>query len=269
MEKMDKKIILQKYKSEDEKLIISKLFDKIEALEKTNKIQITDFLTPVEGELLNKVLKHIEFSQYKIYGGVDSSERNIIILFPSKIEEIIMQNKFDYNSICSCVRINDIDSNIEHKDILGGLMKLGIKREKIGDIMVYENYVDIIVCKEITKFLLANLNQLKRFKDADIQIVDIAECKGKKQKFEDINIIVSSLRLDNIVAELAKTSRSKASEILNQERVFINYENEIKNTKMVKKDDVVTIRGKGKFIIDEIVGNTRSGRFIVKVKKYV
>lgn len=266
---MERKIILQKYKNEDEKLIISKLFDKIEALEKTNKIQITDFLTPVESHLLNKVLNNINFNLYKIYGGVDSSERNLIILFPSKMEEIIKQENFDYNSICSCVRISNIDEILEHKNILGGLIKLGIKREKIGDIVVHENYVDIIVCKEIAKFLVLNLNQLTRFRGACVEVVDIKSIESKKQEFKDFTVMVSSLRLDNIVSELAKTSRSKAVEIIGQERVFVNYENESKSTKLVKANDVITIRGKGKFIVEEVVGNTRSGRFIVKVKKYV
>ena len=266
---MERRIILQKYRNEDEKLIISKLFDKIEALEKTNKIQITDFLTPVETHLLNKILNNINFNLYKIYGGVDSSERNLIILFPLKMEEIIKQGNFDYNSICNCIRISNIDEMLEHKNVLGGLIKLGIKREKIGDIIIHENYVDVIVCKEIVKFILSNLNQLTRFRGTCVEVVDINNIESKKQEFKEFTVMVSSLRLDNIISELAKTSRSKAVEIICQERVFVNYENESKSTKLIKVNDVITIRGKGKFIVEEIVGNTRSGKFIVKVKKYV
>ena len=94
-------------------------------------------------------------------------------------------------------------------------------------------------------------------------------CLKASANIEIIKIITSSLRLDNIVSELAKTSRNKASEILLQERVFVNYENETKNTKQVKEKDVISIRGKGKFIIDEIIGNTKKGNFIINVKKYV
>ena len=67
----------------------------------------------------------------------------------------------------------------------------------------------------------------------------------------------------------ARTSRNKAAEILEDERVFINYEMESKSTKQVKEKDIITIRGKGKFVIDEVQGNTRSGKFVIIVKKYV
>ena len=75
-----------------------------------------------------------------------------------------------------------------------------------------------------------------------------------------------SLRLDNIVSDLARTSRSKASEIIAQERVFINGQSETKNSKNVKLNDIITIRGKGKFIIKEFTGTTRSGRTVILIK---
>jgi len=80
---------------------------------------------------------------------------------------------------------------------------------------------------------------------------------------------VPSLRLDNIVSDLARTSRSKASEIIAQERVFINGQSETKNSKNVKLNDIITIRGKGRFIIKEFTGTTRSGRTVILIEKYV
>ena len=88
-------------------------------------------------------------------------------------------------------------------------------------------------------------------------------------KVEEVNIIVPSLRLDSIVSDLAKTSRSKAVEILAQERVFVNGQNETKPSKIIKIGDIITIRGKGRFVIKEMKGNTRSGRNILLVEKYV
>ena len=76
------------------------------------------------------------------------------------------------------------------------------------------------------------------------------------------------MRLDNIVSELAQTSRSKASEILTNQKVFVNYECETKNTKIVKLDDLITIRGKGKFKITKIIGNTKKGKMNIMVQYY-
>lgn len=266
---MDKNKILEKYKNEDDKLLISKFLDKIVMCEKQNKIQCTDFLTPVELKILEKIINSISFKNYKIYGGCNNAQRNIIILYPDKLADIMQNNGFDFNSVCNCIRIENNKEEYEHKIYLGGILKLGVKREKVGDIVVYGNCADIVVSKDITKFLLTNLKELVRFKNSQISVIDITEIKEIEQEFKDLKIIVSSLRLDNIVSELAKTSRNGASEILKQDRVFINYEVENKNTKLIKENDIITIRKIGKFIISSIEGNTRSGKVIINVKKFV
>lgn len=265
---MVKARILNKYKKEEEKLLISKLFDKISITEKQNKIQCTDFLSPIELKLLEKVLKMIEYSNYVVYGVLENAQRNTIIIYPHTLKELFIEEKFNYNTICNCIRISNVLEEYEHKIYLGGLIKLGIKREKIGDIVVFEKGADIVVNADITKFLLSNLTELTRFKKCNIDVVDVKNITKKEQEYKYMKIIVSSLRLDNIVAELAKTSRSKSLEVLKQERVFINYQNVVKNTKIIQSGDLITIRGVGKFIVDEIAGNTRSGRFIVNIKKF-
>ena len=266
---MDKVKIIEKYKNEEERLLVSKIFDKIALVEKQNKIQVTDFLSPVELRVSKDVLQLLDYKKFIIYGGIENADRNVIVFYPDKLEEVFEQERFDYNSVFSCIRISNCSENYEHKIYLGGCIKLGVKTEKIGDIVVFENGADIIINKEIEKFLISNLQQLNRFKNAKIEVIKLNEITEKVQKYKDIKVIVSSLRLDNVVAELAGTSRSKAVEMLNQERVFINYKNETKATKLVAEKDIITIRGKGKFIIDEIEGNTRSGRVVALVKKFV
>lgn len=154
------------------------------------------------------------------------------------------------------------------KIIFGGLIKLGLKREKIGDILVDENGADIIINKDIEKFLLTNLQQLTRFQKANIESIPLTKLRKIEIQKERIKITVSSMRLDNIVSELAHCSRSKAEELLQQERIFVNYENIIKSTKEIKEKDLITIRGKGKFEIIEILGNTKKGRFIIEIEKF-
>lgn len=266
---MDKVKIIEKYKNEEERLLVSKIFDKIALTEKQNKVQVTDFLSPVELRVAKDVLQLLNYKKFIIHGGIENADRNVIVFYPDKLEEVFERDRVDFNSVFSCIRISNCLENYEHKIYLGGCIKLGVKREKIGDIVVFENGADIIISKEIEKFLISNLQGLNRFKNSKIETIKLNEITEKVQKYKDMKIIVSSLRLDNVVAELARTSRSKALEMLNQERVFINYKNEAKPTKLVVGKDLVTIRGKGKFIIDEIEGNTRSGKVIVLVKKFV
>ena len=95
--------------------------------------------------------------------------------------------------------------------------------------------------------------------------------KISKMSIADLKCIKNILTtdFDNFVSDLARTSRSKAVQIIDSERVFINGQNETKASKQVKLGDVITIRGKGRFIVKEFGGNTRSGRTVVKVEKYV
>ena len=99
--------------------------------------------------------------------------------------------------------------------------------------------------------------------------MELSNLRALELKLEEVKIIVPSLRLDNIVSDLARTSRSKASEIIAQERVFVNGQNETKQSKQIKQGDVITIRGKGRFVIKEFTGTTRSGRTVVLVEKYI
>lgn len=123
--------------------------------------------------------------------------------------------------------------------------------------------------EDFSEILKNELPSLTRFENSKIAIQEISDIRKKEIKIEEISIIVPSLRLDNIVSDLAKTSRSKAAQIINQERVFINGQNETKLSKQLKLNDVITIRGKGRFIIKEFTGTTRSGRTVIKIDKYV
>lgn len=266
---MDKLKILERYRKEDERLLVSKLFDKISLVEKQNKIQTTDFLSPIDLQLLKDVLNIINYKNYFIYGGLENAQRNIIIIFPNKLEEIFKKKIFDYNSICTCIRITNNLEEYDHRVYLGGLIKLGVKREKIGDIVVFKQGADIIVSRDISKFLLSNLQGLTRFKKCNIEVIGVEEITKKEQEYKEMKIIVSSLRLDNIVSELAKTSRNKAIDILKQERVFVNYRNEVKATKILNKKDLVTIRGMGKFILEDILGITKSGKYVLIINKFI
>ena len=268
---MDKKDILDRYKKVEDKLLISKFFDKIDLCEKTNKIETTDFLNELEQNIIKKVINLAEIDNCFFSGGFDDADRKLAVIYPEKMRNIFENDNFKFDTIFSVFRIKIPEQDVKsfnHSVYLGGIIKLGIKREKIGDILVLDDGADIIVKKETEKFLYANLQTLTRFRDADVDNILLADVINTEKKFEDIKLITSSLRLDNIVSELARTSRNKANEIIEQERVLINYEQESKNTKLVKEKDVVTIRGKGKFIIDEVIGNTKKGNYIIMVKKY-
>ena len=127
----------------------------------------------------------------------------------------------------------------------------------------------VVVVSDFAEVLKKELPSLTRFENSKIEIKEISDIIKKEVKIEEVSIIVPSLRLDNIVSDLVKTSRSKAKQIIEQERVFVNGQNETKMAKQVKIGNIITIRGKGRFIVKEQTGTTRSGRAVLKIEKYV
>ena len=258
------------YKRQEDRLQVAKLIDKIQISNRQNKIVHTNFLDLYQKKLVENVLKKIGKENVEFLGGFKQAERTICILYPEKCKKI--SQEILIKEIIDVVRVKLSKENYgkyAHNNYLGALMKIGLQREKIGVILVEENGADIIVMKEISQYVKDNLSQLTRFSKSQIEIISLENLRKVEIKKQEFKINVSSLRLDNIVSELSNTSRKKTEEILAQERVFINFEVQTKNTKQVKQGDKITIRGKGRFEIKEIIGKTRSGRIVVVVEKYV
>lgn len=204
------------------------------------------------------------------YGGYENAERKVLIFYPDKLNDLINSGNFEFDTWIKVLRLtlpNENKGKYDHRNYLGALMKLGIKREKVGDILVDENGCDFILHKDIIKFVENNILELTRFQKSKLEEISLEYLRKVESKKEQIIITVSSTRLDNVVSELVKCSRSKAIEYLEQERIFVNYEQITKQTKEIKENDKITIRGKGRFEIKEIMGNTKKGKIKILVEK--
>ena len=238
------KQILNDYRDKDDKILLAQILDKVELVEKRNKIEYTNFLDLAQIELVQKFINKIKLENYISYGGFEQAERRVFVIYPEKFNSIIVEKNL--SNIIQVIRIklpDELKGKYTHRDYLGAIIKLGIERKKVGDIIVDNNGADIIVDKDITKFLLENLGSLTRFSKCEITVEEIKNLRQVEIRKEEFEIIVSSLRLDNVISELARCSRNKALDIINMERVFINFQCETKKTKQIKIGDMITIRG--------------------------
>ena len=244
-------------KKSDDELLLAKVADKQKICGSKNRITYTDFLNKKEQVLISK---NINLKNCFFYGVNDNADRKILVFYPEKFNEELARKMLD--KILAVIRIelpNDLKGNYEHRNYLSAIIKIGVDRCKIGDILVFD------VNKE---FIKQSLMELTRFKKSKIDVIPLEDIRLKKDCFEEFSIIVSSMRIDNIVSEIVGCSRSRAEEYIASERVFVNYETVLKLSKVVSKGDVVTIRGKGKFIIDGLVRNTKNGKSVIKLRKY-
>ena len=226
---MNKQDLLKDYRKQEDKICLSQVLDKIEFMKAREKIEYTDFLDMYQISLVENFLKKIKFENYKLYGGYEDAERKILIIYPEKYNDNMLEK--NYPKILKVVRVTlgeEEQGKYSHRNYLGGIVKLGLKREKVGDILVADVGADIIAMEEFSEILKKELPSLTRFENSKVEIIDLKDLRKKEISIEDVKIIVPSLRLDNIVSDLARTSRSKAVQIIAQERVFINGQNETK-----------------------------------------
>lgn len=254
----------------EERLIIAKLEDKIRFCKTKNKIINTDFLNMYEKKIIIQKLTELKFNNYILFGGYENSEMQLLILYPEKFDlEMVNKNLSNIVKVIRIVLPNELSSQYEHRDYLSAVMKVGLVRERIGDIIVFDKSAYIVVLKENSEYIKQSLSEMIRFKKSKIDIICPHDMEVKEKEFEEIDILVSSKRLDNFVSEIGNISRSNTEELIKTEKVFINSKVETKGSKLVNVGDILIIRGKGKFIVFEENGINKNGKFKIIVKKYI
>lgn len=171
--------------------------------------------------------------------------------FPMKLLKIENTSKF---------------SKLAHRDFLGGILSLGIERNKIGDLLVDENVCYVPVHEDIEGFILYNLDKIAKVV-CKVSVIDKIELIPKF-KFKEEIILISSLRIDGVVSKITNLPRAKSTTMIEQGQVLINYVKIKDKSYELKGEERITIRGFGKFIIGDSVGNSKSGRMKVIIKKY-
>lgn len=247
------------FTSDDDKQLIAQLNDGIDLCLTRQKPYFMPFMSERKQALLLSELKKAYFDNYLFFGGYGDSERKMLGLFfdePSESSFPIFAVEFSFRKC----------DKLTHRDFLGSLMSLGIERETVGDILVEDGRAVVFVKTELSDYVKSQISKVGRIgvKVADADLSKLPQGRG----FEEKTYIVSSLRLDNIVAAVCKLSREKTRTVIMSESACVNFE-ETKNVSLnLKENDVFTIRGKGKFVLKSILGTTGKGRIRISVIHY-
>lgn len=197
----------------------------------------------------------------KVFGGSDDAERVILGFYPDYRE--LENTDFPITPI----KISNLGS-LTHRDVLGAVLGLGIKREMVGDIY-FDDGVAVIMCEEtIADYIMYNLKSVGR-QNVAVTVCDSEESFSLKHKFETVKIIVTSLRLDAVIAAVCKMSRNDANRHVLSENVNVNFCVEKNPDKKVTSGDVISVRHHGRFVLSGVTGETKKGRIILEVKKYI
>ena len=218
-------------------------------LNKLRKNQSTYFLDPKEQALLKGKLRRDE---YKIYKPYEDSEK--VIFYKNNIPEVIL---YEIKS----------SKEIRHQDILGTMYSLQINSEMFGDIIIDNGYY-IYILKLFQNYFEANFTSVRN-SSIELQELDLDLLSNFKRKYEKLELIVSSERIDSIISRIMNTSRSNIEELFRNKDIMYNHDFLKKLSMNLKINDTFSIRKVGKFKYMGIIKNTKSGNFIVSVYKYL
>ena len=245
----------------DEISILKKRFKELNERSRNKGIYFySDFLNLYEQTILYDELKH----GYTLYGGFLDAERKIAI-FGS-------EDEFGYppQPPVKILKVSPLSQkfadDLTHRDFLGSLMGLGIKRETLGDIIISDNCGYIFCLDNMAEFIIDNLTSVRRTS------VFCEECEALPENAlpspEEKLIIVSSLRLDALISAIYNISRSKSAALIEGEKVFINGRLVHSISKLVDVNETISVRGYGRFKIIEILGSTKKDRLRIKCNVY-
>ena len=240
-------------------ILTARIFDTVDLCDRNNIPKYLGFLSLEESVLAEHLLSKRNIS-FSLYGGFIDANRKMLGCFPDWMTE----QEFPITPLTFTFREED---TLTHRDFLGSLMGLGIKRETVGDILIEKGRAIAFVTNEIADYIVNEVKKVGR--------IGVTVSKGYSgdlpvgDTLKDFSVTIASKRLDCVVSALGNFSRNTACEKITLGFVSVNSVVCEKATKIVLDGDVVTIRGKGKFIVDSICDKTKKDRIVLRYKKYV
>lgn len=243
---------------DDEKLLLGRFRELSSRASSRDCIAYSEFLTLSE----QSFLKTLKFdADVFLDGGTDYAERRIAV-FRGK------DCCYEEPSPIVCVMIRPVSAkyaeDLSHRDFLGSLIGLGIRREVLGDIIVFEktgflfclDVISVFICRELTKV---------RHTDVECCLVE-----GPPENSVSLppvsRIVVSSERLDAIVSAVFKISRSESQKLFSLCRVYVNGKTIESFTGSPASSDIISVRGLGRFIYEGVEYETKKGRLSASVR---
>lgn len=250
----------EKYTNDaQEKMLLRKTEDMIRRSEKTFTVLYSHFLTPAEQMLISGT---DEFKgKISFDGGFEDAERKMC-----RIQTADYQADEGAPYKLLGIKITAAESDLSHRDYLGALMGLGIKREMVGDIIVKENGALVFCDSSVADFIEMNLEKIGRYR-VNISSAALDEIPPPRTELKRIN--VSTPRIDSVCAESFGLSRTKAAEAIRKGLVTVDWQVCDNVSRELRGGEKIAMRHKGKIKYIGITGTSKKGRTFAEIEKYI
>lgn len=260
---MDRANIEKIAQTEEDRILLARLWDKISAGIRKNIPVSTCFLSPREQEMARYLFGSLP--GLYAFGGYEEATRKALIYLPDYIPEEALGKEA---GLC-CLRASFYEGDtLSHRDFLGALMGAGIGRETVGDICVATGSCDFFVTKEIVLYLLQALESAGRTK-IRLQEISLEDAYIPQPEVEEIRDTLASLRLDSVISAGFRISRGAAAQYISAGKAVVNGLPCEKPDKTVEEGAVLSVRTLGKIKLKTVGGQTKKGRISVIIEHYL
>lgn len=228
-----------------------------------NRPQVTDFYDPHEQQVVQSVLGSISEVAYQSHGGYRKPERQLFVIAPQfytvdqgESPVAVIEAKGDFR----------FASPLSHRDYLGSLLACGLRREKVGDMIVLDDGCQVVISAELVPYVMSNWTQVGRV-PIHLQPIDEEQVAVEPERVKEIHTTVASMRLDAVASSGYGASRTRMVREIKGERVKVNWKLTANPSHPVSEGDVISIRGRGRVIVEAVLGKSRKGRNRVVLKR--
>lgn len=227
-------------------------------------VTFSDFLNLNELNILHTTPKTMFPAGYETFGGYDLSERQMVAFLPDALY-------YDYEYPIKMIEITPLNrrfsEDLSHRDYLGALMNLGLERAKMGDIIVDKEYTVLFIREELAGFVMENLTRIRHTSITAV-LKDHTPLTFEPETVE-IKGTVASIRLDTVLSVAYPMSRSRLTAFIETGKVFVNGKLITSNGCRLKEKDMISVRGLGRISYAGILSETKKGRYMICVNKYI
>jgi RNA-binding protein YlmH len=247
-----------------DELFAKRIRELAQTAERRGCVTFTDFLGLNEQNILHQTLQKFSWIKGETFGGYAGAERQIAAFVPDALY-------YDWEYPIACIRIRPRSAkfaeDLSHRDILGALMNLGIERDKTGDIAVGAEESFLFCSDSLAELICRELTRIRHTS------VSCELCSPEDfcwtPNLETLRGSVASVRLDAVMALAFHASRSSLLSLIEDAKVFVNGRLITTNAYALKEMDIVSVRGLGRFRYVGTTGQTKKGRCMVEIEKYV
>ncbi len=243
----------------DEHPFVERSLDWIGQVTSRSQVVITSFLDPREQFIIQSLARRETDIVIQLDGGYKGAERCRARLFPDYLP--IGEEEFPLVFL----RLS-AEAPLEHREVLGSLLGLGLKRQVLGDILPSADSTDVILSAEMKEYVQLGLTKVGR-KTLSMKEITRDQLIIEQHEGEERQVTVSSLRLDAIIATSCRLSRTRAVELVRMGRCKVNWQTIERPDYPVEGGDVLSIRGFGRIQLLEVQEMTKKGRFPIRYSR--